>query len=103
MPCAEFETLLLDYPELNASSRAIADAHASVCPGCSAFLAALVEADRALTAEFSGAPAELRAAVRVRLERPSPLPEILDFVGWSGLIAAAAMLIMFFAPPSQWK
>jgi hypothetical protein len=42
--------------------------------------------------------------VRARLEKPSPVPEILDFVGWSGLIAAAAALVFAFVPlPLHWR
>jgi len=100
IPCAEFEALLLDYPELDAGSRARAAAHAAACAACRAFLAAQLEADRALTAYFAGAhaPAALRTAVRARIERPSPFPEILDFLGWSALSAAAAALAAAFAP-----
>jgi hypothetical protein len=46
----------------------------------------------------------MAAAVRARvarelpLRRPSPLPEILDFIGWAAVLALAVVLLPRFLP-----
>jgi|GEM_PF-2334015 len=107
MPCAEFEDLLIRYAELTPDERRRADAHLRGCPECQIWLEALASVDAALTAEFEGvrAPVTLAAALRNRLPRPRPqrvsaMPEILDFVGWLGVILAAGLVACFSLPDS---
>ena len=96
MACPEFEDLVRDG----------SGGHAARCEGCRALLDALAEVDAALETAFAGvvAPPGLAAAVRARvarefsLRRPSPLPEILDFIGWAAVLALAAVLLPHFLP-----
>jgi anti-sigma factor RsiW len=100
MPCAEWENLLLEYPELDAEARLPVDAHTRVCPKCRAFLETALELDGALRERFAGrtAPASLAPAVLARISRQtpyrpvSPLPELLDFIGWAAVVAVAVVL-----------
>ncbi len=48
-----------------------------------------------VTAPPDFAPAVLR---RVREPRMTPLPEILDFVGWTAVLAVVFILLVRFAP-----
>ncbi len=65
---------------------------------------ALREIEDQLDRAFSGvsAPEHFSAAVRKRIrEQPvSRLPEILDFIGWTAVLAAVCALLIWFAPPS---
>jgi predicted anti-sigma-YlaC factor YlaD len=107
MPCTEFEDLLAGYTELAPAERQRADAHLHCCPACRCWFEALAEVDSALVAEFAGvhAPATLRVAVRRKVSQShttlvSAVPEVLDFVGWLGVICAAGLLVWFTIPPS---
>jgi len=102
MPCAEFEDRLVDYGELSAVERACVDRHLAFCGACREFFDALEEADAALAGAFSGVRtrAGFRARVAARIEpRPTWIPEILDFVGWAAMLAAAVGLARTFLPP----
>jgi anti-sigma factor RsiW len=107
MPCTEFEDLLTGYAELTPDERQRVDAHLCACPACQGWFEALAEVDAALASEFEGvhAPATLAMAVRREAARSLParvsaLPEILDFVGWLGVIGAASLLAYFTIPSS---
>jgi len=91
MACPEFEDLV----------RKGAGGHAAHCDDCRALLEALGDVDRTLEAAFAGinAPPSLRTAVderiarEIRLQRPSIIPEVLDFIGWAAVLALAAALL----------
>jgi anti-sigma factor RsiW len=107
MPCTEFEDLLAEYAELTPAERQRVDSHLRTCPACQGWFEALAEVDAALASEFEGvlAPASLAAAIQRQVARPLParvsaLPEILDFVGWLGVIGAAGLLAYFTIPSS---
>ncbi len=57
------------------------------------------ELDEELARAFSGitAPARLSASVLNRIQTPPPtrLPEILDAIGWIGVLSAAACVVFF--------
>jgi hypothetical protein len=57
------------------------------------------ELDEALTQAFSGtrAPAHLAFSImrRVRTPAPSRLPELLDGIGWMGILSFAACVAFF--------
>lgn len=107
MPCTEFEDRLTGYAELTPDERQRVDAHLHGCLACQGWFEALAEVDAALAAEFEGvhAPATLVAAIQRQVARPRParvsaLPEILDFVGWLGVLGAAGLLAYFSIPSS---
>lgn len=107
MPCTDFEDLLANYAELTPAERQRADTHLSGCPECQSWFEALAEMDLALTSEFEGvrAPATLASSIQRQVARPRParvsaVPEILDFVGWLGVIGGAGMLAYFTIPSS---
>lgn len=96
MACPEFEDLV----------RECAGGHAARCEECRALLDALSDVDAAFEAAFAdvSAPPGMAAAVRARVARafpvraPSPLPEILDFIGWAAVLALALVLLPRFLP-----
>jgi len=96
MACPEFEDLV----------REGAGGHATRCEECRALLDALADVDAVFEAAFAdvSAPPGMAAAVRARVTRelplrePSPLPEILDVVGWAAVLALAAVLLPRFLP-----
>jgi predicted anti-sigma-YlaC factor YlaD len=95
MACPEFEDLV----------REGAGGHATRCEECRALLDALADVDAAFEAAFAdvSAPPDMAAAVRARVARelplrPSPLPEILDFIGWAAVLALAVVLLPRFLP-----
>ncbi len=97
MPCPEFEERLLDYPDLELE----AERHAAGCPSCAAFVQTLAEADAAIGAHLAGVrpSAAFRARIMLRTEPyPTAVPELLDFLGWAGLLAAGVGLVWIFAP-----
>jgi predicted anti-sigma-YlaC factor YlaD len=110
MPCTEFEELLTDYETLGAVERARVDAHLARCEACRGWREAFVEADTALRATYAGmrAPASLAAYVRQRIPHPaagagrkarvSVVPEILDFIAWTGVLCACGVLAYFWMP-----
>jgi predicted anti-sigma-YlaC factor YlaD len=107
MPCTEFEELLTDYETLGAVERARVDAHLTHCEACRGWREAFAEADTALRAAYTGvrAPASLAAYVRQRIPRPaasaarvSLIPEILDFIAWTGVLCACGVLAYFWMP-----
>jgi predicted anti-sigma-YlaC factor YlaD len=105
MPCTEFEDLLAAYADLTTAERQRADAHLRACPDCRNWFEALAEIGAALGASFEDihAPATLATHVRRQIvdhqpARVSPVPEILDFVGWLGVIGAAGLLAYFLIP-----
>jgi anti-sigma factor RsiW len=108
MPCTEFEHLLADYEALGAMERAHVEAHLAHCEACRSWLEAFAEADSALRATYAGvrASASLAAYVRQRIPHPaaasaarvSLVPEILDFIAWTGVLCACGVLAYFWMP-----
>lgn len=110
MPCTEFEHLLADYEALGAMERARVEAHLARCGACRGWREAFAEADAALRAAYAGvrAPATLAASVRRRIPHPaavaargarvSLVPEILDFIAWTGVLCACGLLAYFWLP-----
>jgi hypothetical protein len=94
MACPEFEELV----------REGVGGHAARCEECRALLDALADVDATFEAAFAGvsAPPGMAAAVRARValtppfRRPSPLPEILDMIGWAAVLALATVLLPRF-------
>jgi hypothetical protein len=101
MPCASFEDLLLDYAELPGPERETVDAHVANCARCREYLQILKQLDSGLSELYTGTQAQAgfqkRVVRRLKAEtwlaKPSFLPEVLDFVGWAAIIAAAACLM----------
>ena len=93
-------------PELEDLVREGRGGHAAQCEECRALLDALADVDATLEAAFAGisAPPGMAASVRARaarelhVRRPSPLPEILDLIGWAAVLALAAVLLPRFLP-----
>src|SRR5215471_7799441 len=90
-PCEEFEDLLNGYSELSAEERRSVDVHLSACAHCREFLETLAVLDRSLTALYSGAEPR-RVFDPSTVHQPSPLPEVLDFVGWAAVAAVVLVL-----------
>jgi hypothetical protein len=96
MPCAPFEDLLVDYAELGVRDRQTIDAHLAHCMACREFLETLAVLDAGLVDLYTGAqtsPAfQERVLARANGEgppaRPTFLPEILDLIGWVGILVA---------------
>lgn len=96
MGCPEFDELVREGP----------GGHAARCEECRALLDALADVDATFEAAFAGvsAPPGMATAVRAhiarqsRFSRPSPLPEILDSIGWAAVLALAAVLLPRFLP-----
>jgi hypothetical protein len=107
MPCGNFEELLLTYRELEGDDLILTDAHVASCAGCRDFLKALEELDEALTSELSQTRVSpfFQESVLKRvqpvppIEKPSWIPEVLDFAGWSAVLAIAACLLREMVPP----
>jgi hypothetical protein len=101
MPCADFEELLLTYRELDGVNLMRADAHVASCAGCRGFLKGLDELDEALTGALSQTAVSpfFRESVLKRIQpvvpiqKPSWIPEVLDFAGWAAVLAIAACLL----------
>jgi predicted anti-sigma-YlaC factor YlaD len=94
MPCPSFEDLLLDYAELAPAERGAVDAHLAGCADCREYLETLAHLETGLSDLYAGAQVSpsFRNEVLSIVERPSLLPEILDFIGWAGIIAGLACL-----------
>jgi hypothetical protein len=98
MACPRFEDLLRGGRD-----------HAARCQECRALLEAFGEVDATLDAAFRGisappglvARARAQAARETPLRRPSPLPEVLDFIGWAAVLTLAAVLLPRFLPVVQ--
>jgi len=98
--CPDMEGRLLEYSDLTVEEQRRVDAHLTSCPACRAWVEDLKRVDADLSAAFAAVrlPPEfeagvLRAARRERLwRRPSPLPEILDFIGWAAVITVVTSL-----------
>jgi hypothetical protein len=96
MACPNFEDVL----------RGGAEGHAAGCEECRALLEAVSDVDAALEKGLAGiaAPPYIAAAVRARVANMAParslsfVPEILDFLGWAAVVAAAAILIPIYLP-----
>lgn len=95
MPCASFEDLLLDYQELEPAERGAVDAHMAGCADCREYLDTLAHLETGLCDLYAGAQVSpaFRNEVLSILERPTLLPEVLDFIGWAGIIAALICLV----------
>lgn len=106
MGCAEFQERLVEYGELSGAERCRVDIHLAECDGCREFLGALQTMDAVLAAESGNreAPAAFATAVRLRVgreiaaRRPSFIPEILDFVGWSVIVGLTMLAIWWVSP-----
>ena len=101
MPCDSFEDRLLDYSELSAAEREPVDAHVAGCADCREYLDAAERLDARLADLYAGvrvspgfqAAVLSRMKAEVPLARPSLLPEVLDFVGWAGVIGYRALYV----------
>jgi hypothetical protein len=102
-PCALFEDRLLDYATLSAADRRTVDDHMLGCAGCREFLAALARADSELEHVFGSpaAPPALARKVLGQVRRPSAIPEILDGVGWLGVLALFGSATFVIAGPAS--
>ena len=106
MACAEFEDLLLDYAELSDAERVRADGHVAGCAACREFLEVLLVVDTNLTAQYGhrvlDATFDHALKQRIRHEiptpRPSLVPELLDFIGWAGILALVALIALWIGP-----
>lgn len=96
MPCVAFEERLLDYADLGAAERQAVDVHTLHCAGCREYLATLTELDTQLTHLFGESrPSHDLAAgafARARASKPTVIPELLDFVGWSAVAVILSAL-----------
>jgi len=109
MACAEFEERLLEYAELANGERARVDAHLAQCSGCREFLEALRRVDSQLSAQLADLEltGTFASAVQRRVQqerfaaRPSPVPELLDFVGWGAIVALLGLFAWWLAPLVQ--
>jgi hypothetical protein len=103
-PCTDLKALLLDYGHLPAVERASIDAHIASCGDCREALKILSYVGDELSEACAaieppgGFRAELRSRVarETPIRRPSAIPEILDFVGWSA-IAALVLAVTVWA------
>ena len=94
MACPELEDLL--------SGRA--GDHALHCTNCRTLLESFAEVDSIFETAFAdiSAPAEIASAVRARISlngrrrQLSPIPEILDLIGWAAVLAMAAIILPRF-------
>ena len=73
------------------------------CADCREYLDILASLETVLSELYAGAQVSsaFRNDVLSILERPSLLPEVLDFIGWAGIIAALvclAPLLLHFQP-----
>jgi predicted anti-sigma-YlaC factor YlaD len=95
LPCASFEDLLVDYTELAPAERCAVDAHLAGCADCREYLETMAHLETGLSGLYAGAQVSptFRHDVLSIFERPSLLPEILDFIGWAGIIAALICLV----------
>jgi len=97
MPCPTLEDLLSGK----------SGNHAVHCRDCKALLDAYAEVDSVFESAFSGisSPAGLSAAVYAGIFpigfklRPSPVPEFLDLIGWTAVLAIAAIVLPRFILP----
>jgi hypothetical protein len=95
MACPEFEDLL---------SGGNAD-HALHCRDCRALLDAIARVDATFDSAFAdiSAPPGTSSAVyarvshRLRKRGPSPVPEVLDLIGWAAVLTTAAIVVPRFA------
>ncbi len=106
MACGEFEDRLIARDELDPAERARLDVHIAHCAACRESLESLAELDAALVSRYWDvqAPPSLRAAVNCRISRTQPirislLPCLLDWLGWSAMLAAGALVVHFYLPP----
>jgi anti-sigma factor RsiW len=101
MPCGEFEDRLLDYASLPDCEREMIDAHLAGCSACRMYFDTLERVDSELDRAFASieAPAGWSETVlrRTRTPEPSVVPELLDGIGWLGVLALLAC-VAFFLP-----
>lgn len=109
MKCTDIEEQLLEYGELTTEHRLVVDAHLSVCESCRTFHAALKEVDLRLDREFPAIQTSPAFNNRVRsriqaidaaVRKPSPVPEILDFLGYLSITAAFLVTLILLYPNS---
>ena len=106
MSCASFEELLLDYADLPAQERAAVDLHLTQCANCRQYSDTLLQLDVALTEQFSGVqpsgPLQTRlhavATSRPPLRAPSMLPELLDLIGFAGIVLVLSVILRKVVP-----
>lgn len=95
MACPHFEDLL---NERNAG-------HVAHCEECRALMDALARVDATFDAAFGhiSAPPGLAEAVQARIarlrpeRRLTPVPEVLDLIGWAAVLVIAAVVVPRFA------
>lgn len=107
MPCASFEDLLLDYQAISAADRRAVDAHVAACADCREYLDTVLQLDLQLADLYGAVEASpaFGSVVRSRVAREAPLPklsfvpEVLDFIGWSAVLAGLAWLVLSLPLP----
>jgi anti-sigma factor RsiW len=107
MPCAAFEDRLLDYADLAAAEREVVDVHTANCADCREYLETLTSLDTHLSNQLIRVLAESKPSLdmaattlaRVRAPRPTALPELLDFVGWSAVVGILSALAWWWREP----
>jgi hypothetical protein len=102
MPCASFEDLLLDYSELSEPERECVNLHISGCAECREYLEIMAQLDARLLELYAGVNLSqvFQKAVLSRVDGEAPrsrlsmLPEVLDFIGWAGVIIVVVCLAL---------
>ncbi len=98
--CADLERLLFNHRDLSEAERARIDAHVASCADCRETLSTLSHLEDELSKACSAidAPSDFRNSLRAHIalertvRRPSAIPEVLDFLGWSAIVAVAVMV-----------
>ena len=97
---------MIDYDELSDGERAAVRAHVAGCGACREYLEALkgidaqlsrLYAEARVSPEFERAVA-IRVGTGVTFPKPSFVPEVLDFFGWTAVIAFVACATLLFVP-----
>ena len=89
--CPEFETRILEYDELNYTERVSLETHMATCDACRCFHAALEAVDFTLSRS-------IQALAVAPPAPPSLWPLVLDFAGWTSVMAALLVLCIAVAP-----
>src|SRR5258707_12741076 len=91
MACDAFEDRLIDYADLSIAERRLVDAHLADCEDCRSYFDTLLRLDVQLEGALTSlaAPAGFRDGVLrgIRTPAPSRIPEMLDALGWMGIVA----------------
>ena len=97
MSCSSFEDLLLTYSDLSVEDRHRLDLHVTGCEDCRTYRDLLHRVDNACAERLGKVQASealkervyAKVSVSQTLAAPSPVPEILDLIGWIAVGATA--------------